>query len=228
MITQICVQCGASFETTSRCFKRCPGPCRDKGTYNRTKRYVAKRKAANICVYCGGPGPDGCCAACRTNLARLARERMQEYARKGCAVCGREASIPANPRYKILSKKSRKYCRDCYLKEYSERHFKTRKLWEKLGEMLEAQKSTCAYTGLPIELGKTASLDHKIPPKRGGSISIENTHWVHMSINTMKHEMLHDEFLEMCSLVLKHQAISLPSPENKSEELCHPTEQKPY
>jgi hypothetical protein len=58
----------------------------------------------------------------------------------------------------------------------------------------------CFYTGLPIELGATASLDHKLPVSKAGVygsarvFSVENMEWCHRAFNNLKGNMTAEEF----------------------------------
>ena len=69
---------------------------------------------------------------------------------------------------------------------------------EYLWSVWEAQKGQCAYTGLPIELNRDASLD-RIDSSRGYVKG--NVHWVMWKINRMKLNIPHEEFIQLCSLV---------------------------
>jgi hypothetical protein len=66
----------------------------------------------------------------------------------------------------------------------------------------EQQQGRCAYTGIELIPGLTASLDHIIPTSRGGTHDESNLQWVTKQINCMKTDMTHDEFLAMCQLIL--------------------------
>jgi 5-methylcytosine-specific restriction endonuclease McrA len=67
--------------------------------------------------------------------------------------------------------------------------------WPLLLDLLERQNRRCTYSGIPIELGKTASLDHIVAKSKGGKNTIENLQWVHIWINKMKNTMSNDEFV---------------------------------
>ncbi len=60
--------------------------------------------------------------------------------------------------------------------------------------LFDQQQGRCGYTGLPIVIGKDASLDHKTPRSRGGANSLDNLHWVHSGVNRLKGDMDHAEF----------------------------------
>jgi 5-methylcytosine-specific restriction endonuclease McrA len=67
-------------------------------------------------------------------------------------------------------------------------------------KVMQKWTGKCHYTGLDIEIGSTASLDHCIPVSRaavfGPSLvySPENLVWCHKAVNTLKGEMTEDEF----------------------------------
>lgn len=81
--------------------------------------------------------------------------------------------------------------------------------WEKY----LAQDGKCAISGVPITLAKhyyhnkghqnqTASLD-RIDSSQG--YTPENTQWVHIQVNLMKHVLSQDKFIEWCKVIVSHQ-----------------------
>lgn len=90
-------------------------------------------------------------------------------------------------------------------------------LSEKLENKLQEQNKKCYYTGLPIDLGKNASLDHIFPssthPEKRADI--ENLVWVDKRINYLKSSMQPKMFYEFM-LSLKEGIIYL---ENNKEFL---------
>ncbi len=73
-------------------------------------------------------------------------------------------------------------------------------------ESFDKQGGRCIYTGVNLIMGDNATLDHKVPKSRGGSDSIENIQWVTRTINQMKTDMTHEEFVQMCLTVTKRAA----------------------
>jgi 5-methylcytosine-specific restriction endonuclease McrA len=69
-------------------------------------------------------------------------------------------------------------------------------------EIWESQNGNCAITGLPMEPGETASLDHVIPIKRNGNHARANLRFIHLAINRMKGDMTDDELREFLKDVL--------------------------
>ena len=68
--------------------------------------------------------------------------------------------------------------------------------------LFREQGGCCAYTGLPLVLGDTSSVDHRTPISRGGLHVIENLQWVSRAVNIMKADMTHEEFLDTCRAIV--------------------------
>jgi len=81
----------------------------------------------------------------------------------------------------------------CYVDGYSR---------QKVSEICAKFNGKCFYTGLPIEIGSTAGLDHAIPVSRARSwgeaaiYSADNLVWAHKAINYMKGDRTSDEFIQ--------------------------------
>lgn len=75
-----------------------------------------------------------------------------------------------------------------------------------LQQLWEEQVGCCAVTGEKLIPGLNASLDHIIPKSRGGSSDKSNLRWVLLRVNQLKWDMTHEEFVEMCRLVVRAQA----------------------
>lgn len=89
--------------------------------------------------------------------------------------------------------------------------------WNKFVE----QGGKCNYTGLELEFvnehsnkQKTASLD-RINNEQG--YNLENTQWIHKTVNMMKREFSEKEFLYLCKLVSDYNR----SKSIGGQELCH-------
>ena len=52
------------------------------------------------------------------------------------------------------------------------------------------------------EVFSKESLDHKIPTSRGGFDTVSNLHWTTKQVNTVKSNLMHDEFINLCKVVL--------------------------
>ena len=85
-------------------------------------------------------------------------------------------------------------CPVCSLKN-SLRSSKLNASIDDLFQLLAEQQNRCAYTGLEIQAGVNAAIDHKQPRSKGGSSDLQNLHWVESNINKLKGNMDHSEFL---------------------------------
>lgn len=74
---------------------------------------------------------------------------------------------------------------------------------EYLDVLWKTQKRRCFYSGRPLEIMKTASLD-RIDSSRGYVKG--NVQWVHVDVNRAKWEMSSDEFIDLCCEVAEHNA----------------------
>jgi hypothetical protein len=72
---------------------------------------------------------------------------------------------------------------------------------EDLHNTFEQQDARCALTGVPLTMGKTASLDRIRSDK---PYTVTNIQWVHKTVNMMKASLKEGEFLEICHLVARH------------------------
>lgn len=79
---------------------------------------------------------------------------------------------------------------------------------EKLG-----QNPICYMTGKPIDLTQpdTYQLDHRIPVSRGGTNELDNLELCDATVNQSKYNMLPDEFIKMCKLILEHNGYEVIS-----------------
>ncbi|WP_435022405.1 HNH endonuclease [Tundrisphaera sp. TA3] len=101
-----------------------------------------------------------------------------------CIVCGKERDNKSVT------------CEKCIKKNYAKSILGSTKKAHVIEELFNSQNRRCAYTGLRLELGVNASLDHIIPRSQGGSNDPSNLQWVHKWVNYMKSTTPSDEFLE--------------------------------
>ena len=71
-------------------------------------------------------------------------------------------------------------------------------------KLLERQQFRCALSGRELTPA-IASLDHIVPLAKGGSHTIDNLWVVDQQVNVAKGTMTLDEFLQVCSDVIRHQ-----------------------
>ena len=72
-----------------------------------------------------------------------------------------------------------------------------------LRSILEEQEYKCAITGDELTPDNTA-FDHRVPLADGGSSEKENLQAVLKSVNTSKHEMSMQDYVDMCAKVIKN------------------------
>ena len=114
-----------------------------------------------------------------------------------------------NNSFYTAGKTKHKLCLKDYLIDKSKHHFKTTTQWKMLLDVFNKQKGICPYTGEKLEIGRNASLDHKISKFNGGASGPENLQWVDWRVNVMKWKMSEEEFLEVCQKVLMNKKPSL-------------------
>ncbi len=164
--------------------------CPDCNVANRAK--WNGRAGTDFCVRCAGPrdGRQKACSACLSLMRVLAdKRRTAALAAGNCQQCHK-------PRQEAAS-----FCNTCILKTAARRWLGHSRLWRDLGALFEAQGGRCAYTGEALVLGDNASIDHRIPRSRGGPNTLANVQWVTWTVNRVKTDLTHDEFLSLCSKV---------------------------
>jgi hypothetical protein len=134
------------------------------------------------------------CPKCREKYREYQHEKKKENLLSGiCTWCGKN---------KIL--KGRICCETCILKASSLKYFRTASRWQELLNLFNNQKGVCPYTEIKLIIGRNASIDHIIPKSRGGQYGdIKNMQWVDDSVNFMKNNLLHNEFIYACSVIAK-------------------------
>lgn len=189
-------------------------PCNEKRKPKLLNSGKARRnryKNAGLC-YCGKETAPGkkCCQECLDRQAARMKKLYDERADKGlCIRCGKyPRRRPDDPAA---------YCQLCCLKSIARRSFGNESRAEDLKKLFLQQKGICPETGLKIRLGETASLDHKIAKKRGGSDDLDNLRWVHKWVNIAKNECSEEEFHDFILRVVRHKKL-LSSDSSKNED----------
>jgi hypothetical protein len=72
--------------------------------------------------------------------------------------------------------------------------------------LIKSQDFKCALTGVELT-PDTASLDHRLPRKHGGSDAVGNLQWILDDVNRMKGSLTQEEFIRLCGLVWNHNHI---------------------
>lgn len=189
--SSLCINCKTPWTGLS---KNCPA-CLEA-----TRQKWTLRAASDACIRCAGPrdGKRKACEACRAGMRALTMGRRGRYAEAGCCVqCGQPRDAG-----------SEFYCRMHILKLAAYRWLDDASRWMDLDALLLAQGGRCAYTGEELILGKNASIDHKIPRSRGGTNTIENLQWVTWTVNRVKTDLTHDEFVTMCAAICDRHRVA--------------------
>jgi 5-methylcytosine-specific restriction endonuclease McrA len=137
----------------------------------------AKLKAAGICTKC--------------------LQRPALIGRVQCTQCQMESLIREG--FKFDRKRNRngatKARGTCYVQQFGP---DVRRLW--IDQIVAKWTGKCHYTGIDIEIGATAGLDHMLPVSRAsvfGPSKVycpDNLVWCHKSINILKGDKTADEF----------------------------------
>ncbi len=83
----------------------------------------------------------------------------------------------------------------CYVDQFEQ---SVRRIW--IDQIIAKWTGKCHYTGLEIEIGSTAGIDHMLPVSRAcvfGPTKVyhpDNLVWCHKSINLLKGDRTADEF----------------------------------
>ncbi len=114
-----------------------------------------------------------------------------------CAQCQMHSVIREN--FKFDRKRNRngatKARGTCYVEQFAP---SVRRSW--IDQIVSKWTGKCHYTGLQIEIGATAGLDHMIPVSRAAVFGPSNVFhpdnlvWCHKSINLLKGDRTADEF----------------------------------
>ena len=153
-------------------------------------------KEQGKCVKCGGERDSERvkCGSCR-ELAKKTYERAKKRCkdRNLCLDCGKWFCLDGNARCKI-----------CYLKRVAHKRLGSTSKWKEIDGLFEQQSGLCPYTGIPLQLGLNAELDHKVPKSKGGTDDVLNLQWVYSKVNTMKWNNDEGDFLSLVKLVYEH------------------------
>jgi hypothetical protein len=178
-----CVACGQPWQGET---KRCPA-CKAA-----QRARWGGRAGTDYCTRCAGPrdGRHKSCSACRAVMREQNNRRRQAFAAAGrCIQCGEPKSGPSL------------YCDRHILMAAARRYLGAAVRWRDLRDLLASQGSRCVYSGEALALGGNASIDHKFPSSRGGPDEIDNLQWVTWTVNQVKKDLTHEEFIALCRKV---------------------------
>lgn len=146
-------------------------------------------------MLCPEPPKEGG-SVCQKCLDRSNAQSKRKYlARKEAGVCYRCAST-------VVEKCT--VCLKCWFKKKAVDNLGSETRWESLRDKLIAQDHTCPYTGLKLEPGGNASVDHIFPSSLYPELEYElsNVEWVDMRFNRTKFDYTEDQFFHLCMAVL--------------------------
>ena len=78
---------------------------------------------------------------------------------------------------------------------------KKRATTQELASLWRKQRGRCTLTGRRLD--RAAQLDHILPKSRGGGDELHNLRWVCEAINIAKRHLTDDEFMALCSDVMR-------------------------
>jgi hypothetical protein len=163
----------------------------------RTRTIMQARDVSGLCRVCGKhPRLENrkSCQACGEKATTTGRCKRAERQASGlCLNCG--SSPPVAPC---------RLCETCLLKATSNQHFGSVSRANDLLALFTTQSGKCAYSGLPIQIGISAQLDHIQPLSRGGSHDLSNVQWVHQDVNQMKRDLSEEVFLRLIVAIYQH------------------------
>lgn len=205
---ECCKKRNAKLRESGMCFSCGAGPVHGKALCETCRNKRRERKATmlseGLCHVCAKPRDNlsvKVCSSCYATKKRCNDTYIDRRTKEGCCVvCGTSERIVVN----TLS--TRPHCEACFFKRTARNATGNGTQGQLLEDLFNKQGRRCAYTGRTLELGVNASLDHKYPRSKYPELRAEpsNLHWVDASINSMKHDMTHEQFVAICEEVTSH------------------------
>jgi hypothetical protein len=96
-------------------------------------------------------------------------------------------------------------CKICTLKAHMRKATGSSVGWENLLKIFEKQDGRCCYTGVVLELGVNASVDHAIPRTHKdfpGDADFTNLVWTTREVNRFKSTLTSAELKEYCAGII--------------------------
>lgn len=157
---------------------------------NRERYQIAKNQG--LCTRCEkniAEANTSLCMSCREKCKKWDMDRyIVSKNNKICVTCDKNPALESCLR-----------CEKCWLKYSARRNTGSIENWQHIKELLIKQNYKCPYTNKELVLGLNASMDHIVPKSRGGANSLDNLQWVDKKVNSIKLDMTHDEFIELCT-----------------------------
>lgn len=157
----------------------------------RTRHHRRKREQENRCLACGGPRDEET-AHCSTCKAKNANQQKQWIVEGRCRNCG---GIKL-PKVQI--------CEPCWWKNLSIKVDGSVQAVDALKSLFVNQQGRCALTGVPLEVGDNASIDHVQHRSNGGGNEPNNLRFTTIAVNVARQTMPDADFIAMCRSVLEH------------------------
>lgn len=175
-------------------YSKCANCRKTYSTHNKNK--VTKRITEGRCNQCGGDRDRTdrlSCKKCRDFHKEVVARRWERAKADGkCVYC---------PELAVVTGGKRNVCMRCWFRGIAGQTLGDIKKWVVLKELWDEQDGLCKYTGIGLVPGPTSSIDHKLPSSKGGGDEKDNLQWVLFSINCMKRNLTHEQFIEFCRTI---------------------------
>lgn len=182
--SKTCVACGCPWVSNRRDCDACVAKRAEKW---------ALRSVAGNCNRCGSVLDDTAhksCSGCRELMRSVHAVYVKHKRSVGlCSQCRNTNDTVTN------------YCSICVLKRAATKWLGNVEQWPILEQLFFGAKQECPYTGVKLQLGVNAELDHIVARARGGTGDVANLQWVSKVVNRSKTDLSHDEFVELCHAV---------------------------
>jgi hypothetical protein len=144
------------------------------------------------CPFCGQKN-EGAFSSCEKCLEKR-RDREKTILDSGFCLCGE--------RLPLITKWE---CKNCWLGRKAYEHLGSRKRRKEIEDLFISQNYKCALTGDLLILGDGASIDHIIPPTKGGMENdINNLQALTLDANHFKWTKTNQEVILLCKKILKN------------------------
>ena len=157
----------------------------------RLRNLIAKRKELGLCTRCGETSrPEKIfCESC----ADKANQRWRESRVKFCETADFDNHCKLCRKPKVGNTV---LCQWHYFQNCANKTLGSTKFAKTLEDKLQLQDYKCYYTGVTLEIGVNASIDHRLSVSNHPELrhDVENVVWCTKSINMMKHDLDEADF----------------------------------